>query len=421
MAITLNRNTQAWVITILLGAFYFINFLDKSVIGLSAVQIMKEMDLSPAQFGLLSSAFFILFVPFQFIGGLLADKYPTTKILLIMSVVWSMAMIPMIIPAGFAALLASRMLLGAGEAPTSPVAIHALYKWFPDEKRAVPNAFYSMGPPAAMAIGAPLLVWFIADHGWRYGFFILGLLSLGWAVLWLIFGKEGPIEGKGASHKFEGTRWKGYLEIARSRTFLGCLLLGFPSYFGLTIMLAWMPHFLQEAVGLDTKSVGWAIAGAWSILGIGPLIASTISQRMMARGVSARVARGYLAAGLFAFSGVILIAARVLPVSPGIQATMLMVALPLGIVVNPLLFTLLGQICPVSLRGGVIGIYGSGNTLAGAIAPVAMGLAIQQAPTQLEGYLFGFTCFGIAAIVCGALAMLMIQPEVDQHRWQATD
>lgn len=178
MGLTLNRNTQAWVVTILLGLFYLINFLDKSVIGLSAVQIMKEMNLTPAQFGLLNSAFFIFFVPFQFVGGLLADKYPTTRILLIMSIVWSIAMVPMIFPAGFAALLASRMLLGAGEAPTSPVAIHALYKWFPDEKRAVPNAFYSMGPPAAMALGAPLLVWVIADHGWRFSFLLLGLLSL---------------------------------------------------------------------------------------------------------------------------------------------------------------------------------------------------------------------------------------------------
>lgn len=236
-----------------------------------------------------------------------------------------------------------------------------------------------------------------------------------------MFGKEGPIEGAGGSHKFEGARWKGYLQIAGSRTFLGCLLLGFPSYFGLTIMLAWMPHFLQQAVGLDTDTVGWVIAGSWGILGIGPLIASTVSQRMMARGVSARVARGFLAAGLFAFSGVLLLAACFLPVSPGVQAAMLIIALPLGTVVNPLLFTLLGQICPISLRGGVIGIYGSGNTLAGAIAPVAMGLAIQQAATQLDGYLFGFTCFGVMAIVCGIAAMLLIQPEADQRRWQTSE
>lgn len=53
---------------------------------------------------------------------------------------------------------------------------------------------------------------------------------------------------------------------------------------------------------------------------------------------------------------------------------MLIVGMPIGVVVNPLLFTLIGQICPVHLRGGIIGIFGSGNTLAGAIAPLAMGL-----------------------------------------------
>jgi MFS family permease len=420
MALTLNRTTQAWLVTILLGLFYLINFLDKSVIGLSAVQIMDEMNLTPAEFGLLNSAFFILFVPFQFVGGLLADKYPTSRILLVMALIWSISMVPMIFPAGFAALLASRMVLGAGEGPTAPVAIHALYKWFPNEKRAVPNACYAMGPPAAMALGAPIMVWLIADHGWRFSFLILGGLSLGWAILWLVIGKEGPIDVGGGTHKFDKARWSGYLRVARSHTFLGCLLLGFPSYFGLTIMLAWMPHFLAKAVHLDTTSIGWVIAGAWAIVGIGPLIVSTISQRLMDRGVSARVARGHLSAGLFIFAGIMLLAARILPVSPGVQAAMLIIALPLGIVVNPLLFTLLGQICPVGLRGGVIGIFGSGNTLAGAVAPVAMGFAIQQAVTDLDGYLLGFTCFGVVAVGCGMAAMILIRPEADQQRWETT-
>ncbi len=420
-SLNLSPNVQAWIITVMLGALYLINFLDKSIIGLSAVPIMRELNLTPAKFGLLNSVFFVFFVPLQLVGGVLADRFPTRWILFIMAVIWSASMVPMIFPAGFAALMMSRMLLGAGEAPMSPVAIHALYKWFPDEKRAVPNAFYSMGPPAAMILGAPVMVWLIADHGWRMGFLILGLLSFLWALVWLVFGAEGPLVSQTAAQQRETASWalrsKGYLRVVGSRTFLGCLLLGFPSYFGLTIMFSWLPHFLETAVGFTPKTSGWVISGSWAIIGIGPLIVSAISQRMMAKGVSARVARGCIAAGVFTIAGGILVAARILPVSPGIQAAMLIVGLPLGVVCNPLLFTLIGQLCPVNLRGGVIGVFGSGNVLAGLVAPIAMGYAIQSAASERDGYMFGFTCFGVVAVICGALAFLLINPEADERKF----
>lgn len=408
---------HAWVITVLLALIYLINFLDKSVIGLSAVQIMAELKLDPTEFGLLNSAFFVLFVPLQFVGGVLADRYPTKWILFIMAIIWSASMIPMAIPAGFAALLGSRVLLGAGEAPTSPVAIHALYKWFPDERRAIPNAFYAMGPPAAMIFGAPIMVWVIAAHGWRFCFLILGLLSLVWALVWLFVGAEGPLT-TARPETSSRPKASGYWRVVTSRTFIGCLLLGFPSYFGLTIMFAWLPHFLERAVGLDTRTSGWVISGAWAITGLGPLIVSVISQRLMARGVSARVSRGWLAAGVYAASGVILVLSRVLPVSPAVQAVMLVIGLPLGVVCNPLLFTLLGQLCPVHLRGGVIGVFGSGNVIAGLIAPVAMGIAIQMGTSELQGYLVGFSWYGVGAFLCGLCAFLLINPEAEEARFR---
>src|SRR5450631_78150 len=39
----------------------FINFADKAVLGLAAQPLMAELKLSPEQFGLIGSAFFLLF------------------------------------------------------------------------------------------------------------------------------------------------------------------------------------------------------------------------------------------------------------------------------------------------------------------------------------------------------------------------
>ena len=47
--------------TALIFLFMFINFADKAVLGLAAQPLMAELQLSPEQFGLIGSAFFLLF------------------------------------------------------------------------------------------------------------------------------------------------------------------------------------------------------------------------------------------------------------------------------------------------------------------------------------------------------------------------
>ena len=45
----------AWLVVALLFLFMLINFADKALIGIAAVPIMQELQLSPRQFGLLGS------------------------------------------------------------------------------------------------------------------------------------------------------------------------------------------------------------------------------------------------------------------------------------------------------------------------------------------------------------------------------
>jgi hypothetical protein len=63
----------AWGITALLFSFMLINFADKTVVGLAAVPIMRDLDLTPRQFGFLGSSFSFLFA----ISGILVGLSPT--------------------------------------------------------------------------------------------------------------------------------------------------------------------------------------------------------------------------------------------------------------------------------------------------------------------------------------------------------
>ena len=50
-----------WVMIFMLLGLGAINFADKAVLGLAAMPIIRELHLSPTQYGLVSGSFFLLF------------------------------------------------------------------------------------------------------------------------------------------------------------------------------------------------------------------------------------------------------------------------------------------------------------------------------------------------------------------------
>src|SRR6202451_4688541 len=182
-----------WKITFLLFLFMRVNFADKIVVGLAGVPIMTELKLEPEQFGLLGSSFFFLFAIAAIVVGFMVNRVETRWVLLVLAALWALAQFPMVGTIGFSTLLICRIILGAGEGPAGAVAVHAIYKWFPDEKRTLPTAILSQGSAFGVIFAVPTLNWVIVNYSWHYAFGALGIVGLMWGVVWLILGKEGPL------------------------------------------------------------------------------------------------------------------------------------------------------------------------------------------------------------------------------------
>src|SRR6195952_1757316 len=210
----------AWKITFLLFLFMLVNFADKIVVGLAGVPIRKELNLDPQQFGDLGSAFFLLFSISAVTVGFIVNRVSTRWVLLVMAVIWSLAQFPMIGTVSFTTLVICRIILGAGEGPAFAVAAHAIYKWFPDEKRTLPTAILSQGSAFGVILAVPALNWVIVNHTWHYAFGALGIVGLMWAAAWLIFGREGPLVQTVAMAAAEPRI--SYSRLLTSRTFIGC-------------------------------------------------------------------------------------------------------------------------------------------------------------------------------------------------------
>jgi MFS family permease len=406
----------AWKITFLLFLFMLVNFADKIVVGLAGVPIMTELKLEPEQFGLLGSSFFFLFSISAIVVGFIVNRIATRWVLLALAAVWALAQFPMVGTIGFSTLLVCRVILGAGEGPAFSVAAHAVYKWFPDEKRTLPTAILSQGSAFGVVLAVPAMNWVIVHYSWHYAFGALGIVGLIWVGAWLVLGKEGPLVQTAAMAAAE-TRIP-YLRLLTSRTFIGCCVATFGAYWALSLGLTWFTPFIINGLGFSQQDAGWISILPW-LFGAGVvLLTGWISQVLLARGFTTRGARGVLGS-VPLIVGVLILALLPHIAVGGLTVALLVVGSGLCGSIYVVCPPMLGEFTPVSQRGAVIAIYGAIYTLAGILAPSVMGSVIQHSTGLLEGYMTGFIINAGILIASGLLGLLLLWPNTERARLMA--
>jgi MFS family permease len=402
----------AWRITFLLFLFMLVNFADKIVVGLAGVPIMTELKLEPGQFGLLGSAFFLLFSISAIAVGFLVNHMPTRWVLLALALIWALAQFPMMGTVSLSTLVICRVILGAGEGPAAAVALHAIYKWFPDEKRTLPTAILLQGSAVGVIVAVPALNWVIVHYDWHYAFGVLGVVGLIWVMVWLMLGDEGPLV---PATMAEIEPRVPYFQLLTSRTFVGCCAATFGAYWALSLGLTWFTPFIIKGLGFSQREAGWISILPWVFGAVIVLLTGWVSQLLVAHGASTRSARGVLGAVPLIVGGAILAAISyvdgaglriaLLVMGPGLSGSIYVVCAPM-----------IGEFTPVAQRGAVIAIYGAIYTLAGILAPAVMGSVIQRASSELDGYMTGFTINAVVLIVSGLLGLLLLWPNTERAR-----
>jgi len=407
---------EAWLIVVLLFLFMLVNFADKAVIGIAAVPIMQELQLSPRQFGLLGSSFYLLFAVSAVVTGFIVNRVQTRWALLVMGLVWALTQFPMIGTVGFAAIAACRIALGAGEGPAYPVALHSTYKWFPNELRTLPTAIVAQGAGIGILVALPLLSWVLVHYSWHWAFGVLGIAGLAWTAAWFVLGREGPLTAAAATDAAPTPGRIPYGRLLLSPTIMAVWCASFGAQWGLSQALSWQGAFLIKGLGFAQGSIGLLgalPAGASVILVI---FAGWFSQRLLARGVPSRAARGIFGGAGVALGGAAMaIMPYVAAIPAKIALTTLGVALPSVIYVIG--SAVVGEIAPVAQRGALLAIGTAISTSAGLLAPYVMGSVVETAATPLDGFNTGFMICGVIMLVGGVIGMSLMRPERETIRW----
>ncbi len=407
---------EAWLVVALLFLFMAINFADKAVIGIAAVPMMHDLKLTPSRFGLIGSSFFLLFSVSAILTGFIVNHVQTRWALLVMGLVWALTQFPMLGNVGFATVVACRIILGAGEGPAYPAALHSAYKWFPNELRTLPTAVVTQGAGIGVLVALPLLNWVIVHYSWRWAFGVLGIVGLAWTGTWLVLGREGSIAAHPPAGAAPTSRRVPYGRLLLSPTIVACWCANFAAYWSLSQALSWQGAFLIKGLGFAQGSIG--------LLGALPAVASAVvviasgwySQRLISRGVSSRMARGLLGGACVALGGAALVVMPYVPNIPlKIGLTTIGVALPSVIYV--MTNTVVGEVTPAAQRGALLAIGTAVGSSAGLLAPYVMGSVIERAATSLQGFNTGFVICGAIMLIGGAIGMALIRPERETTRW----
>ena len=409
----------AWTIVLLLFLFMVINFADKAVIGLAAVPIMQELRLTPKQFGLIGSSFFLLFSLSAILTGFVVNRLQTRWVLLAMGLVWALIQFPMLGPAGFATIIACRVALGAGEGPAYPVALHSTYKWFPNALRTLPTAIVAQGGAVGIMVALPTLNWVLVHYSWHWAFGVLGIVGLGWCAAWAAFGREGAIDAAAAPSAASGPRLT-YRRMLLSPTIVASWCASFGAQWALSQALIWQGAFLIKGLGFPQGGIGLlsALPAATAVVVV--IGGGWLSQRLLARDVSSRLARGVFGGACVAAGGGALLLMPYLPTAAlKIAMTTIGVALPSVIyVIAP---AVVSEITPVAQRGALLAISTAVSTSAGLLAPYVMGSVIESASTPLAGFNLGFAICGLVMLAGGAIGMALMDPEREAERLAGRD
>ena len=173
---------------------YFFALLDRVNVGFAALQMNKDLGLTPAMFGFAASLFFVSYFLVEVPSNLMLQKVGARRWIARIMISWGLVTACMALVVGPRSLYAMRFILGAAEAGFFPGAILYLTYWLPSQYRARILATFTVSIPLATFIGSPLSVALLeldgalGLRGWQWLFVLEGLptVLLGIACLFVL-------------------------------------------------------------------------------------------------------------------------------------------------------------------------------------------------------------------------------------------
>jgi MFS family permease len=377
----LKRPRATSVVLGLLCVMYLITYVDRVNVATAAPAIQRELSLSLTQLGHVFSAFAYPYLLFQVFGGWVGDRFGPRRTLFVCGVIWAVATSLTGLATGLTMLFCVRVLLGVGEGATFPVATRAMQSWMPPDRRGFAQGITHAFARVGNAITPPIVAALIGLVSWRGSFVILGMCSLVWVLVWVVYFRDNPAEhpdvtaaeldrlpdrGTGAQVRRPTVPW-----MRLARRMLPVTVVYFCYGWTLWLYLSWLPSFFKHEYNLDIgRSALFASAVFFAGVG-GDVLGGTASDAILRRtGDLLKARRNVVVAG---FLGAFL---SLLPIFATRDLTVIVLSLALGFFFAEIVIGPMWSI-PMDIAGKysgtASGLMNTGSALAAILSPVAFG------------------------------------------------
>jgi len=176
-----------WRLLPFLMLCYFVSFVDRVNVGFAALQMVKDLHMSPKVFGFGGGIFFVSYFLFEVPSNLLLEKIGARIWIARIMITWGFLAAGTAFVVGPRSFYTMRLLLGAAEAGFFPGVILYITYWFPREYRARIVGLFTVAIPVSSFLGSPISAALLGVDGW------LGLR--GWQWMFVMEGAPAVLLG----------------------------------------------------------------------------------------------------------------------------------------------------------------------------------------------------------------------------------
>ena len=408
----------AWIAVAVLWVVVMLNYFDRqllAVLNKSMTEGAGCIEMTQAQFGIVTSAFLIVYAALSPVGGYLADRFSRSFIIMCSLVVWSIVTWMTGKSESYEELVFWRAMMGVSEAFYIPAALALITDYHRGSTRSLATGLHMSGIYAgqvmagygAMMAGDP------CQMGWRLTFEVFGFIGGAYGLIGLFFlrdpkAEEAPAtetgtEASSAPAAPQFTLGQMLKSIFTGRGMYLLLLMisfaGFANWF----LLGWYPRLLQDMFEISEADAGPA-ATQWINIAkyISVLACAVIADRWYLRNKNARA---YVPGIAFCIAGPCVLLAMMFGAQVGLVAVLALVSMQ-GVAQGAMDATLMPVLrSTIDERFAATG-YGLLNlTSVGAGALVSwLGGMLKDAGTPLSSVL---SLAGILMMLCGIILFLL--------------